>query len=701
MSKATWAYRLPTPHPHKPPVYPFSSRKPQAAMPTNFFSSQMDNYEHLRWGVSVYRRPHTHSGLLQRYKVAVAGESAAGRPLWAVDSIQEMALNELIAPPEVYREALIGAVTWNEPDTFRDCWRLMERQRVIPDDKTLCAALEGAGKLGCKDLIFQMWNRYCTEFAFLRHDEQDPKPVRREPFTLTRDELYNLSWWQKRYDRDPNRDLADLHRFNRTREIHAAAAAALVAVGEKDLGLAMLQRLCQSLRDTPTPVAEPLDDARSRRNIDTGTGVDRKQTRYRIPNIYLFTLRRNTRGIDWIPNHEWLLLNHQLGPQQPTRSRDVPHGDPRFYTNIQFILYAFERVLESIPDADLTAEGVAALEEQMLAEVADADAELNFEDHVIVVLEKLAAAGEPGQAVLKGLHERCERWQLRPTPAMYIPVLAALSGECPALDAAEEDVEAWLSQDQHKAVQQSIHDVVAELRSHKYASDLATETAVLEALVRARVGTANDHFVRRILRRFKWGNQQIHFLLREYRWVGNRDTEKQAKLCKRAYLWCNRYNVGMSEDNKQFIEDDYDRIRVQVRTKEELLTWKFKHQHMQREALKPYLPNPVTDRVSHTLHVATHADPQHCENWVVPYSNAGRTFKHMYSTPHAPPQASDVRDLTDVERVKRLPQQTSKSPWKQFGSWRGQSYGYRPELQHEKHHVNKWLAESNKAFPGD
>lgn len=434
-------------------------------------------------------------------------------------------------------------------------------------------------------------------------------------------------------------------------------------------------------------------------------GLERKQTRYRIPNVYLFSLRRNTRGIDWVPNHEWLMLDHQVGPDAPERSRDAEHGDPRFYTNAQFVLYAHEKCVMALRGC--TPDDLREWEERAGAALPpDAPgaerARLNYDDLVTALLYKAAGAeAAEGAAVHAMMHSRCEAHALRPTPAMYQAVFAAYAAECPPHDAAEGDVAGWDARG--AAVVRGIDGAVAELHDLGVGLDLQTCTAVLDALVRGRTLRGNDYFVKHMLRGFAWNNDQIAILLREYREVGNRcDTAMQTKLCKRAHIWCQRYNVGMSEENKQYVEDDYDRTGVQVRTKDELLAWKFRHQHQQREELRPYLPNPVTDRVTHTLRFGDHQDPEHCDKWVVPYSNAGRTFNWEYSQrPHPPPQASDVRDLTDVERVKRLPQQNLLSPWLRVRDWQKRDgQPYRPELNHEKLHINRWLEEPNKAFPG-
>lgn len=715
MSKATWAYRLPAPHPARPPVHPFQpqTQPTRRHTPRGWYASQMDNYEHLKGGLIVRKSPQSYASQRERYLSNMRVEVAAGRPLWALDAIQDMYLNEVPPTCEHFREVLLGAARWAEASTFVECWRLMERQGVVPDDKTLCAAFEAAGRLGERDLLLQVWNRYCTEFAFLEDGELDPKPVRRQPFSLTRDDYYNLPWWKKQFDYDCNRDLGDAHRFNRTREIYASAAAALIAVGDQLLAEDLLKLLCKKLRDTPTPVAEPMIDQKAA-VPDKGnaaeqhsTGLDKKQTRYRIPNVYLFSLRRNTRGIDWVPNHEWLMMDHQVGPDVPERSRDVEHGDPRFYTNAQFVLYVYEKAIAALPPSDAF-DRVVELEkraEEELPEDGPAGAErsrLNWEDLITTVLQKAAACGVKSAALPGLMHTRCERHRVRPTCAMYQAVLAAHAAECPPHDAGEQDVAGWSPQ-RAEEVTAGIDATIQELHRQGYQLDLETCTAALDALVRARTKRGHEYFVRHILRSFAWNNDQVAVLLREYRLVGEEDAGRQAKLCRRAHLWCQRYNVGMSEENKQYIEDDHDRIGVQVRTKDELLLWKFRNQHQLQEELKPYLPNPVTDRITHTLRHGDHQDPDHAEKWVVPYSNAGRSFNWAYADrPHAPPQASDVRDLTDIERVKRLPQQTLLSAWAQPRDWASKHGApYRPELNHEKLHINRWLEEPNKAFPGN
>eukprot|EP01062_Namystynia_karyoxenos_P069435 TRINITY_DN64933_c0_g1_i1.p1 TRINITY_DN64933_c0_g1~~TRINITY_DN64933_c0_g1_i1.p1 ORF type:complete len:715 (+),score=211.24 TRINITY_DN64933_c0_g1_i1:113-2257(+) len=714
MAKATWAYRLPTPHPARPPVHPFlpDRRTEHAIRP--WYAAQMDNYEHLRGGLMMAKAPRAIAATRERELESIKCECAAGRPLWGLDIIQDMYYKEMPPATQHFSAVMDGAVQWDERDTFVDCWRLMERQGVIPNDETICTALRAAGFFGERDMILQIWNRYCTEFRFLEEGEPDPKPVRRVKHTLNRDDLYNLPWWKKQFDFDCNRDLGDHHRFNRTREIYATCAAALTRAGEPALGGALLELLCGQLRDLPTPIAPPMDDPKSKwARTGTDIGLQKKPTRYRIPNVYLFTLRRNTRGIDWIANHEWLMLDHQLGPLNPERSTDIPHGHSRFFSNAQYVLHAHELMIEALQPSEDAMGSVLKLEQdaQKEAEAATEAAELrgeflgnvglNFEDLVIAVLSKAADCGAKGADVAQMMSDRCERLQLQPHCCMFQAVLRAHSGECPELD--HPDGAIWAATPAAKDVRSGIESTVAALHNSRRL-DLQTHTAVLEALVRSRSRTANEYFVKHVLRKFKWNNDQIHLLLREYRDIGEAgDVELQAKLCKRAYLWCQRYNVGLSEAGKQYIEDDYDRIKVQVRTKDELIAWKYRHQFQQREQLKPFLPNPVTDRVTHTLRFGDHQDPEHCEKWAVPYSNAGRSFNWSFAAngPHPPPQAEDVRDLTDIERVKRLPQQCLHSHIAKASDFKRQAgMPYRPELRHEKLHINRWLEEPNKPFPG-
>eukprot|EP01063_Lacrimia_lanifica_P015417 TRINITY_DN22189_c0_g1_i1.p1 TRINITY_DN22189_c0_g1~~TRINITY_DN22189_c0_g1_i1.p1 ORF type:complete len:709 (+),score=252.39 TRINITY_DN22189_c0_g1_i1:74-2200(+) len=707
MSKATWAYRLPTPHPMRPATFPFAGRKSGDA-PSKWHASHMDNYEHIRGGMVRMAAPGSNKMIKGLALGKLQAEVQAGRPLWALDSIQQMYKERHIPEQEHWREVLIGAAQWGEEETARDCWALMERQRFIPDDQTLCCWFEVCARMKFKDLALQAWNRYCTEFAFLEAGEMDPKPVMREKHTLTRDDIYNLPWWKKRWSYDPCLDVPDAHRFNRTREVFAAAAGALAACGERELADSLFSFLQERLLTTPTPIAEPmLDPYISSKNtkaeanhtndsffLNKSRGkvqdLENKPIRFRIPNIYLFTLRKNTRGVDWVANHEWVMSEHELGAAGPKSSRDTEHGDPRFYSNVQYLLYAYEKQVRhsTYASADELTAAVAKVEELFASdEITDADrAAVNWEDYTVEVLAKLAALSDATPEVVAGQMEAmCDTHELRPVPAMYRSVFDSFMN----VSAKTED----------DAVRKSLRAYMGELRKTKQTLDLLVHRSYMKACVHLDNREAHNYFVKNVLRAFPWTNDDVALLLLEYRAIGDDgDAALQKKHCERVEAWCGRYNVPMSEANKQFIEDDYDRIQVQVRTKEELLTWKMKRQNELRNSLTPNLPNPVMDRITHTLKESDHADPAHLDNWVVPYSNAGRSFKWSYDAPHQP-DSSSTRDLTDLDRVRYLPQGTLQSDWVSRDKWNPTSR-YRPERTHEKLNINRWLEETNKSFPG-
>ncbi|KAJ9453381.1 hypothetical protein DIPPA_21168 [Diplonema papillatum] len=694
MSKSTWAYRLPTPLPMKHSLLPFQHKKANPVSPWN--SSHMENYEHLKGNVVLQmQRPSDVFSVRHQKLLKMQLEVKAGRPLWALDDLQQMYEAAMLPTLDHYRIVLLGAVEWDERQTALDCWALLERQSVIPDDKTLCCWFEVCKFFGLRDEALRAWNRYCTEFRFLEEGEQDPKPVRRQKHTLKRDDYYNLPWWKKRWEFNPNEDVADQHRYNRTREIYAAASTCMRACGEHQLADDLFKVLAEKLPATPTPVAEPLSDPKSIRTDLTAADdecLDKKQVRYRIPNIYLFTLRRSTRGVDWVPNHEWLIPEHHQGPAHPERSRDVEHGDARFYTNAQYLLYAAEKSLRSVKE-DVDEATVQKWLDEVEAALPDEQKQgLNYEDFVIAALEKLASAdGVRARRVHEFMHEICEEKQLRPTVAMHAHVFRAIARE------AEQAGEGGAGD-----LPQFLEETYKELRRSRQRIDLSTHTAILTAHVALGTRKAHAHFVDHVLRGFTWGNDQISILLKEYRAVGDAgDNHLQKKLCERMYIWSSRYNVGMNEANKQYIEDDFERIGVQVRTKEELITWKFKRQATLRDGLQPTLPNPVMDRVTHTLKTSDHLSPDHLNEWVVPYSNAGRSFNWKYShTPHQADSISDVRDLTDLNRVRYIPQQTLLSPWVKSDQWATTKDSFRPERVHEKLNINRWLEDTNKAFPG-
>eukprot|EP01059_Diplonema_ambulator_P000931 TRINITY_DN10721_c0_g1_i2.p1 TRINITY_DN10721_c0_g1~~TRINITY_DN10721_c0_g1_i2.p1 ORF type:complete len:676 (+),score=180.41 TRINITY_DN10721_c0_g1_i2:1007-3034(+) len=675
MSKATWAHRLPTPHPFKPVFHKYGS-VPRSKV-TGWEATSMENYEHVKGGMVAMKSPAQVRNARMHALQSIQADVLAGRPLWGLDTIQTLYEREIQPTHDHYREVLIGSVKWDEPQTAKDCWALMDRQGLMPDDKTLCCFFEVCAAFKLKDLALQAWNRYCNEFQFLEEGEEDPKPITRTKHTLSRDDHYTLPWWKKQWHYDPNEDIPDSHRYNRTRDIYSSAMTAMLACGEVGLADQILSVLEAKLPTTPTPIGEPVVDP-NLVGADHGKpdeGLEKKQIRFRIPNIYLFTLRRKTRGIDWVPNHEWVMQEHQLLPSHPARSRDSEHGDPRFYTNEQYLIYSYEKAMryrtwESKEELD-------AWVESKLGGLGFDLGEINWEDFVVAYLEKVK--GPPG-AVYNAMHDWCEEKALRPVPAMYIPVFKAF-----AEHGEGEGV--------------TVGEVIKELRRTKLTIDLETHTAAMRALL--RVGKSpHQYFVKNVLRSCKWGNEQISILLQEYRRIGDEDPELQKKHCERAYIWCGRYNIEMSEANKQYIEDDYDRIGVQVRNKEELLVWKMKRQHNLKESLVPKMPNPVMDRVTHTLSTSDHINPEHLSQWAVPYSNAGRSFTWEHS-PHSAP-ATTLKDLTDINRLRYLPQKNLFSPWKNRNFFTpGAAGSYKPERTHEKLNINRWLEETNRAFPGN
>ena len=714
MSKAAWTYRLPTPLPMKPVVFPFKPITPLSKANAKWHASQMENYEHLDGARAVEMKA---PEMIMKRRASkmdrIRAENASGRPLWALDNILESYEQEVPATHEMYREVLIGAARWDEAQTAKDCWALMERQKLIPDDKTLCCWFEVCGQLKLRSEALAAWNRYCVEFTFLEEGEEDPKPVVRAKHSLTRDDLYNLPWWKKRWDYDPNVDVSDNHRYNRTRDLYASAAACFTACGEPVLAAHLSNLLADKLLSTPTPAAEPMQDhmatAPARTENLGAKGVEKlqaKPTRFRIPNIYLFNLRRNTRGIDWVPNHEWITSPHKTGLSLPKSSRDSEHGDPRFYSNAQFLLYSAEKQLRAAtgvasshaPHLASKADVLAfleAIEARLDAFYADADgaeqhafprSTLSYHDLIAAALQLCASAAggvrlaPPDVRAL--LDELCERFEVRPTPELHQAVFAAF-----------ENVEAGSSGD---AVVACARDLLAT----RLELDLQTHACVLKALIGQETGKGFDYFVKHVLRKFEWTNDEVALLLKEARMQGEAgDRVRQKAVAERVSAWCGRYNVGLSEANKQYIEDDFEHIGVEVRTKEELVIFKMRRQAELRNSLTPNLPNPVTDRVTHTLRESDHADPAHLMTWGTSYSNAGRSFKWAFS-PHAPNTTPDLHDLTDLNRMRYLPQKNLLSRMVSREGFSTKPF-YRPEAQHEKLNINRWLEETNKTFPGN
>eukprot|EP01060_Flectonema_neradi_P030222 TRINITY_DN4343_c0_g1_i1.p1 TRINITY_DN4343_c0_g1~~TRINITY_DN4343_c0_g1_i1.p1 ORF type:complete len:688 (+),score=113.99 TRINITY_DN4343_c0_g1_i1:352-2415(+) len=687
MSKSTWSYRLARPPQMLPPANSMMRTK---TGPTSYKWNEhnMTNYEHVKGKVTNMPKLHDVVSSRKKYLKNIELEIQAGRPLWALDIIQRMLYEDCIPEGVHYRAVLNGSVLWNEPQTARDCWALLERQDTVPDSTTLCCYLEVCSKFKWKDDLLKTWNRYCNEFQFLSEGEIDPKPISRKKHTLTRDDHYSLPWWRKRWDFDPKHDVIDHHRYNTTRELYAAVISGLGACGEIEVALDMFGYLKEKLLTTPTPVGEPLADPQLAKSC--GGDLEKKPIRYQIPDIYLFSLQRQTRGVDWIPNHEWLLMPHQAGPAT-SQTNASAHNSVRFFSNEQYLLHAKGKLIASLAvaghfkDADQVFSFIAEDLELVRQNNSDSSKNpLDCSELMTAALHAASSASATSQQVHELLHQNCEEYELCPTPSMYQAVFAS-------------------SQNPDSKDGEFIKEAIREMGKLRCTLDLETHTEAMRALAACFPGTleTQNYFVRNVLRKFYWDNTQINILLKTYREIGDQDANLQKKLCERAVIWCHRYNIQMDETNKHFIEDDYARIKVQVRTKEELVEWKMKRQHELRNKLLPTMPNPVTDRVTHTLDVSDRDDPDHMNKWFVPFSNAGRTHTWNFSSPHVPEAATTVRDLTDVDRVRYLPQQTISSKWMTKTNASSPLPMYRPERANERLNINRWLEETNKSFPGN
>ena len=133
---------------------------------------------------------------------------------------------------------------------------------------------------------------------------------------------------------------------------------------------------------------------------------------------------------------------------------------------------------------------------------------------------------------------------------------------------------------------------------------LAHHMAVLRVLVGCRTGKANAYFVQNVLRKFKWTDEAIVVLYREYKL--HPDVNSWAEHTKRALIWAARYNVRVSETTRRLIEEDYEVIGVQMRTTQELMTFAYRSKSEEKQRADPsaQLPNPVMDRVVHAAAVS-------------------------------------------------------------------------------------------------
>ena len=524
-------------------------------------------------------------------------------------------------------------MTLNEFDMAFDVWKVMERQQVWPDDKLIIQYLDLCSMTGERDLALECWNRYCTEKKFLEEGEADPKPISRIPFALNREELLFLPKWKKFFDHDPNLDVTDLNRFNRTRDIYLSMSCAMLASGEKEMFETLFGQLMQKLLETPSPVPEPpnplfverpqwaphLDEKRifhspwhfGPESVDLALGPrdlppDQNMHR-RFTSNDEFALIATAKVIQTVTNSHRIRqtedsdfnLHHTFEPLVGCGLGDHKAQMSFCEDRVEFLFNAigdswalldtdmlFTEVLEMYRVLDPNVTGMRLYEKanELLSRKGQANARLEQQEfgEKTTLLNDSTSEIEPNlkNVVKEAISER-----------LYLMILQGFVDEC----------HPGRSEDPRGIVKRCIHVVNEMCQRPKLAWTAAHHLAITQVLSACGTLKANEYFVANVLRKFQYGSEFYDALYAEYRRQPN--VELWAELTKRMLVWAERYDVQLSERTKRSIEDDYPTIGVHVRSFREVAVFYHKHQAEKAERRDPrsQLPNPVMDYVSHAL----------------------------------------------------------------------------------------------------
>lgn len=488
-----------------------------------------------------------------------------------------------------YQAAMATLLENNETDMARDVWKVMERQQTIPCHQTTLCYLDVCIRAKEKTWALEAWNRYCTEARFLQDGEADPKPITRVPFSLNRDELLYLPKWKKHFDHDPNLDVTDLNRFNKTRELYGKMALVMLSAGDTASFYTFFDVLEKAMLETPTPVPEP-------------------------PNPHLVVRPR------WAPYHRkndptrdaWFIENTKgsvvLGRPSPV----IDELKPRFLTNEQYLMYTVRSSLEvlaagtSLSAAEATSFAdtlVARLFEKLGSSVGSMPTTgllrsiLQF--HRVIGKEKGVALQQRAQTFLnKKATLTADGTKESLSAAEYLQILQAYAAEG-MVDPTTQRRPAGFDPRATMSNLAKVLSEIAGLRAVEWTCDM--HLAVVQTMVRCGTMKANEYFINNVLRKFRWNSEFLEALYEEYR--RHDDVELWAELTKRALVWTARYDVRASEELRRKIEDDYDIIKVQTRTLRELAVFQFRDVEEKRHARNAVneLPNPWIDYVSHAL----------------------------------------------------------------------------------------------------
>ncbi|CCW66051.1 unnamed protein product [Phytomonas sp. Hart1] len=529
-----------------------------------------------------------------------------------------------------YIAAMQTLLAAQEIDMARDVWKIMERQQTWPDTSTLCAYLDICIASGEKTWAIEAWNRYATELKFLSEGEVDPKPITRTPFSLSREELLYLPKWKKHFDHDPNLDVIDLNRFNRTREVYLRMSLAMFAGGDRGLSEYFFRKLEEAMLTTPTPVPEPPNPHLVRQ--------PRWSPHEHLPSIHASPWRMQNNG-----------RVMAMGPSKA----DEDEMQSRFFTNPQFLIHATKELIavalqryqvqhpdvcgpsgitEKFFEPASTAEDVLtfcdALVERLWEKLGDHLYHLETSSllsHILAVnrivrketgrqlhvranafITRKAALGSATAAkgVDPSMVDQTDPVKESLTAPNYLQILSGLADESSFVIQGKGRTQTYTYRPgfDPRTTMKDLSQVVKEISTNPH---VAWSADMHLQIVRSMVGCgtmkANDYFVNNVLRQFSWESEFLEALYIEYRRQDDVDT--WAELTKRALVWTARYDVQVSESLKRRIEDDYDVIEVQTRTFRELAVFQFRDVEEKRQARNVVneLPNPWIDYVAHAL----------------------------------------------------------------------------------------------------
>ncbi|CAD2219903.1 hypothetical protein AGDE_09041 [Angomonas deanei] len=599
----------------------------------------------------------------------------------------------------------------------RDVWKLMERQQTLPDTATLCAYLDICIAAGERTWAIEAWNRYGTELKFLQEGEEDPKPITRTPFSLTREELLYLPKWKKHFDHDPNLDVADLNRFNRTRDVYLRMAQALLSE-EEPLWEHFYTSLETAMLRTPTPVPEPPNPHLVRR--------PRWQPYEHLPSVH---------------RSPWRVESNQRVKALGPNTAEEDEMQSRFFSNTQFLVHATKEMIATATaryvrdhedvcngedynnaaflqgpaeEAEKVLQFCETLLERLWTTLGPAMHAVQTSSLLTQVLTLHRVVGKKGG---KALHDLANTFLERKaalgkdktkellTAPNYQEILRAFADESffyydkktNTCQYREKDFDA-------RRVVKELSAVLAEIRHNTHVTWSAEmHLSVVRVLVNCGTMKANDYFVQNVLRQFSWNSKFLEALYGEYRRQDSVDL--WSELTKRALVWSARYDVVVSETFKRMVEDDYNIIHVQTRTFRELAVFQFRdveERRLARDAVSE-LPNPWIDYVSHALPFpdrdAGYPDEYgDIGQWRAPGGPGSPTKGPGYYAPpmegeHLKGYTSEWRDLKNPMKPPAFP-----NPWerkyKQYARGQHPSYdmtyaGPMPEIFPGRHDFRK------------